>query len=472
MCDIINKDGGVRMRTINIDSLPRHKGGKNKGSIDWQSSIGHTLNFTYDDVQGELTFIGLGKRGMIIIDYNGEEHTINKESLKRCQFQFVLKKVTKGFRYNVGEIVTTRNGMIKILSTLRHNGYKKYQVECCLDGHRWVISEDSLRRGGGCGACSNKVVVKGINNVGHTHPWVKKYLVDENDGDIYTYGSKKLVQTKCPNCGVMKNQSFDNLTKQGFCCPKCGDGVSFPNKLIYNVLSQTSLNFIWEYVPNWGSGKRYDFYLVDENIIIEVDGEQHFKQRGKNSKFKPLSYEMENDRYKEELAIQNGISNYVHIDARYSRLAHIKNSFDNTILFDLTKDYNIDWQLAFEKSIDSLVKNVCDYYNEHKDMSTNDIGKVFHLAYATVRKYLMMGVELGWCDYCPKEAQKQVRLNNAKKYGKRVLCVTNNKVYNSQKEASREIEKEYGIKTSASQIRDVCKGKHAHTKGLIFKYID
>lgn len=460
------------MRKINIDSLPKHESGKNKGSIDWKKSIGHSLNFTYDDIQGELTIVGLGEKAKVIINYNGEEHTIGKESLKNCGLQFILKKATKEYHYKVGEIVDTNSGKIEILLATRYKGDKGYRVKCCLDGHEWEVSESGLNKKQGCGVCTNRIVVKGINNVGHTHSWVKKYLVDETDSDIYTHGSKKSIKTKCPHCGTTKSQTFDNLTKQGFGCPKCGDGASIPNKLIYNVLSQTPLDFIWEYTPDWGSGKRYDFYLTDNNIIVEVDGEQHSKQRGSNSKFKPLAYEIENDRYKEELAIENGVSNYIHIDARYTRLEHIKHSFNGTILSDLTKDYNIDWKLAFEKSVDSLVKNVCDYYNENKDMSTNDLAKVFHLSYATIRKYLLMGVELGWCDYCVKEARKQVNNNLAKKYGKKVLCVSNNKTYNSQKEAAREISKEYNIKITASQIREVCKGTHAHSKGLVFEYIN
>ena len=48
--------------------------------------------------------------------------------------------------------------------------------------------------------------------------------------------SGKNIVLPCPNCGKLKSVKPCNLVNYGFGCI-CGDGQSFPNKFMYNVLS-------------------------------------------------------------------------------------------------------------------------------------------------------------------------------------------------------------------------------------------
>ena len=41
---------------------------------------------------------------------------------------------------------------------------------------------------------------------------------------------------------------------------------------MYNLLKQLDIKFTKEYSPHWASGRKYDFYIPDKNIIIEMDG--------------------------------------------------------------------------------------------------------------------------------------------------------------------------------------------------------
>lgn len=57
-----------------------------------------------------------------------------------------------------------------------------------------------------------------------------------------------------------------------------------------------------------GGKFRYDFYLPFYNILIEVDGEQHFKQVKKFQKTrKEFLHQQENDRRKNSYALANKI---------------------------------------------------------------------------------------------------------------------------------------------------------------------
>ena len=61
--------------------------------------------------------------------------------------------------------------------------------------------------------------------------------------------------------------------------------------------------------------KRYDGYIPFFEIIIEMHGEQHYKQSGWG---KNIRDEQENDKYKKRLAFENGITEdkYIEIDCR------------------------------------------------------------------------------------------------------------------------------------------------------------
>lgn len=157
-----------------------------------------------------------------------------------------------------------------------------------------------------------------------------KYLVNKNDAYTHTYCSNKKVLCKCPNCGYEKEVGLHLLYRQGFSCPKCSDGISYPEKVMFNLLEQLNMTFITQVNKrnlNWCDKYLYDFYfkLNGQEYIIETHGLQHYKEIGKNSNWGSLKETQQNDKNKRELAIHNGIKeeNYIVIDCRYSNLEFI-----------------------------------------------------------------------------------------------------------------------------------------------------
>lgn len=147
---------------------------------------------------------------------------------------------------------------------------------------------------------------------------------------MYTEHSNKRIKVKCPDCGFIREINISQLSTYGFSCPQCSDGISYPNKFVRCVLKQLDIKYIPEFNCDWTNKRRYDQYLIDYNTIIENHGIQHYEV--KETSIFASANNFDNDIYKRNLAIENGISNYIELDCRYSTRDYIKNSIMNSIL--------------------------------------------------------------------------------------------------------------------------------------------
>lgn len=114
-------------------------------------------------------------------------------------------------------------------------------------------------------------------------------LANEVHGNKYDYSlveyksAKKKIIIICPIHGEFKITPDQHLGhhKQG--CPKCK--ASKGEREIYRVLVKTGItNFICEkqfescVAPGTNLPLRFDFYLPDHNLLIEYDGQAHYKK--------------------------------------------------------------------------------------------------------------------------------------------------------------------------------------------------
>ena len=87
------------------------------------------------------------------------------------------------------------------------------------------------------------------------------------------------------------------------------DNMSNYEEYILNILLKEKINFEREktFPDLRGGSYRYDFYIPNKNIIIEVDGQYHFKSiRGR----KELLKQQEHDRRKNSYCLSRGILLY------------------------------------------------------------------------------------------------------------------------------------------------------------------
>ena len=132
--------------------------------------------------------------------------------------------------------------------------------------HQWLMSCDDLIAGRGCPFCRGLRVDQN-NCVASIRPDLIKYFKNKEDSFKYTLNSSKKVQLKCPNCGYEKATIVQNLTKRGFSCSMCGDGISYPNKFIRNMLDMLGIPFESEWSNEKCKGCFYDVkfeYITDK----------------------------------------------------------------------------------------------------------------------------------------------------------------------------------------------------------------
>jgi hypothetical protein len=323
----------------------------------------------------------------------------------------------------------------------------------------------------GCTFCNGHQVNE-TNCIATTHPEVSDLFKNKSDANRYSYGSTKSSVFKCKECGFESKKKISNVIKQGFNCPRCSDGISYPEKIMINVLNQIGVYYEKEKIFEWSKNvtsnshklsgtKRYDFYIPSIDTIIETHGEQHYK----NGIGKPVEEEKQNDILKEKIALKNGIKKYIVVDCRESNVGFIKNNIFNSDMSNLFNLENIDWIKCHEFACKSLVKSVCDLWNDIGN--TVIVADILNINSHTVVRYLKQGNILKWCNYNPKEELKKNGKNNGRKRNKIVIQLTLNgdflKEWNSVTEAGDCL----GINFKG--ISNVCRGK-SHSSGG-FKWI-
>lgn len=291
---------------------------------------------------------------------------------------------------------------------------KKIWWRCREHGHEWEAAVKDRVEGNGCPYCSNKKVLKGFNDIATTHPQYIKYFADIEDAYTHTYGSGK-VKMKCPDCYCIKIMKIDTLTRRGFSCDLCSDGISFCEKLMASILTKLNVDFIKQLSYDKG-GHKYDFFLPKYNTILETHGRQHYEQTRRKGA-RTLEKEQSNDKYKRELAISNGIlnENYHEIDCRYSTLEWCRPNIEKTLsnYIDMSILTDEDWKQVDIQAQKSLKIEVCNYWKENKKidsaLTTQQVTEVFGVGRCTVYNYLKWGNVNGFCIYDAKE-EREVKI--------------------------------------------------------------
>lgn len=481
------------MRKVYLDNLPKYQNNryyKDNTQIDWENSVGNIVKFEYDDVIGEFKIISCDKSDSknikLYVKYKDNEFKINTGSLYKGQIRKILDKphFDIKYRYDIGEKfqdqkrnltitdkkIIQRTQVNKRCKTGIGNHYIKWYKYTC-NNCGWTEGWDTeghLKEGRGCSCCAGRTLVESINSLAAKSPDLIKYLKDSNDATKYTYGSSKSVSCKCPICGYEKHTIVNNLSRYGFVCPRCSDNISMPEKFMMSLLDQLNINYIYQLTSsyfNWIGLYRYDFYLLDYNCIVEVHGEQHYKDCHKrNKRARTLKEEQDNDLIKKYLAINNGIDNYVVLDARECNRLNQKEFIKEIISNEFFKKFdfdNVNWERCLEYTKTSFIKMVCDYYNQYelnnKYISTTMLSDKFKLSVPTIYSYLIFGNKYGLCKYDGRIAKSNSSRRSKK--GKQVSVYKDGilmNTYISITQLSELSMEHYGIKFWTDKISKFC----------------
>lgn len=274
----------------------------------------------------------------------------------------------------------------------------------CKYGHIWDSTPHDVLEGYGCPYCAGQKVLIGFNDLWTTDPDVAKMLSDPNVGYAISRGSKRIVSWTCPKCGECKMSSPKQVIGYGLACNVCSDGISYPNKFMYNVLLQLDIDFkreVSKSIPcfDWVGKYKYDFYLEmnNEKFFIEMDGGFHYDDYF-------LSYEEVHaiDVTKDLLAAEHGI-NMIRIDCNYilitNRFEYIKQSILNSKLNQILDLTHIDWEKCNKESVKSLCIEAGKQYDN--GMGIREIASTLSVSYDSVYTWLKTLGKKGLCSYKP-----------------------------------------------------------------------
>ena len=421
------------MKKVFLENLPR-KMYRGRDCIDWENSKGYEVNFVYDDIEGYIEILDYirDKNSKLLLKYNEKEILMGTGHFKECKLGNLLNVNTANFKIEIGTHIKDNKRDITIID-------RKYEKR--RHGKSMVNEKLYKYRCNKCGyECGEHIDVT-------TRKYLNEYWVPESD----------------------------LIGKRQVGCLRCKDTFKYPEKFMFNFLNQININFVKEYSPKWSDNKRYDFYFEKDGkeYIIETHGAQHYIGGFERCGGKTLQEEQENDEYKKELALHNGIKeeNYIIIDCRKSELEFIKNNILHSRLNEIFDLSNVDWIKIGEDSEKSLVKDISDYWN--KGFTIKEISNKLNIRYKTVRASLKKGSKIGWNNYDPKKEM----VKNSRKINKKIKLVEIFKdnvslgVFKNCKDLERQSEKLFGVKLLSSLISEVATGKRKQYKRFTFKYV-
>ena len=348
--------------------------------------------------------------------------------------------------------------------------YSNSSVEFkCGVGHKFsqiltnAFNHDGTLR---CPICSNHRILRGYNDMWTTAPELAAYLENPEDGYKYTKGSNQILTWKCPKCQYVYQRQPNQMSTYLNKCPACSDAVSYPEKFMAAVLRQISLPYEQQKMFDWANRKRYDFFIGEMHLIIEVNGKQHYE--GMFSRNADEMYE--DDREKRELALANHIKEYITLDCRHSTIEWMRDAIMSSLLPTLLffDEEDIDWEFCHQEALNSSTHEICEAYNHGQ--TVKEIAIWFDCSQTTIRTHLKKGALLGLCDYDVAKVAEQTKIEN----GRRVLATMCKPVAQYDTNGTlialfpsiQEAQRQTGIK----DICAVLKGRRKTKGGYVWKY--
>lgn len=294
----------------------------------------------------------------------------------------------------------------------------------CEYGHDFSMRPNNILGGQYCSECFKARRSASIrrgkikdNYLWNTHPHIASRLKNPEDGYQYSIGSKETLEFICEYCGNIFPRQLHHIERRGLCCPFCSDGISFPNKLIYYVVSSTDAeNIDAEWTPKWLYPYRYDLYFEykGDRYVVEMDGGLGHGNRSYDNNCADVNG-LQNDKIKDELAKQHGII-IIRINADYGnqdKYSFLRFHILQSQLSSIFSMNCVDWNECFKRASSSLVFKAAELYNY--GLSAKEMVEALAYSHSSILKWLKQATELGLCRYNKVEmkmrGQKRVRVN-------------------------------------------------------------
>jgi len=284
----------------------------------------------------KVNYVNAKTKVTIICKTHGEftqtpSNHLNRYNCQKCANN--IKSNTETFIEKAKQI----HGYRYVYSKVNYVNANIHVIIICKEhGEFTQIPDFHINRKCGCPKCSNNVKLD-------TQTFIEKAI--KIHGNKYIYSKVNYINNYtnliiiCNKHGEFTQQPYVHLLEHG--CPSCINKTEFK---FYEKIKEIYQTIKRQYKVDWCKNKLYlpyDFVIEELNIIIEIDGEQHFTQI---SNWTSPEIQIEKDKYKMKCANENGFS--------VIRLPQV----------DISKD-SYNWfneiQISIQKiSIEKIVQNI------------------------------------------------------------------------------------------------------------------
>ncbi len=192
----------------------------------------------------------------------------------------------------------------KLISELYKNCFTKLDIECGRCENIFSMSYSCYRAGERCPPCSSKI---GIDKIKHSQEFVTQYIEQYGDKLLSQYdGVNEKLEILCGKCDKIFLCTFAAYKTAHVRC-LC-NSMSRGERMITHYLTKKDIKY--EQQKTFDGCKkrislRFDFYLVDYDVLIEFDGIQHFKLNALFGGVDYLKETTESDLIKNVFCMQN-----------------------------------------------------------------------------------------------------------------------------------------------------------------------
>ena len=195
---------------------------------------------------------------------------------------------------------------------LLKNSHKEYLFNCPDCKHTFKQKLSHITRRNECNYCANKIMCEPNNNcnicfnksfasIDKSAFWSYKNVKKPNE--VFKSCAEKII-FDCNKCGNEFISKLCHITN-GSWCPNC---INKTEQILFNRLIEIYPTLKTQYKVDWCKDKKhlpFDFVIEERKIIVEMDGEQHWKQV---AKWKTPEHNRARDLYKIKCANENGFS--------------------------------------------------------------------------------------------------------------------------------------------------------------------
>ena len=315
----------------------------NYANRKWFVNKGYTFTNWGDEFEVSPLDLHIGTpiKVNVICDYCGEQYKTEyrlynqgRDKLEKdCCFNCAYKKAKE-----IHGEKTINDSYNKLLKKAKEKGYKlitpkeeytnqttRIEYECPKHGIQNMLASNFMKKYG-CPKCAG--VLKGDAHRLSIEEVIKR--IESIEGNIllnpedYIKNSTRNLLVKC-SCGNTFYTCISDYHKK-YRCSKCTKSESNGENKIRNYLQANNIKYIPQYKFKDCKDKNclpFDSYLIDKNMCIEFDGEQHYRPRHGWSNF---DYVQKHDKIKNDYCKYNNIKL---IRIKYDQQDKINEILDN-----------------------------------------------------------------------------------------------------------------------------------------------